>query len=205
MEVLAMLRFLKTTVFGGILFLVPIVIFIAIIGKALQITNKLAIPIAGLLGIDKIIGIAVAELLSIGILVMICFIAGLAAKTPRAKKFVQSLEVNVLEKIPAYELLKAKTQSALSFEETEGMSPIMARFDDSWQLAFEIERIEGGNVVIFLPGAPEPWSGSVCVVTEDRITPLNLKVKSVVNLMKRLGKGSIDALPNPQVFSKASI
>jgi len=200
-----MLRFLKTTVLGGILFLVPIIIFIAIIGKALKITNKLANPIVGLLGVDAIAGIAVAQLLAIGILVLICFIAGLAAKTPRAKKFVQSLEVNVLEKIPAYELLKAKTQNALNFEDTEAMSPVMARFDDSLQLAIEIERIEGGHVVIFLPGAPDPWSGSVCVVTEDRITPLDLTVKSATNLMKRLGKGSIDALSNPQGFSKASV
>ena len=68
-----MLRFLKTTVLGGILFLVPIIIFIAIIGKALKITNKLATPIAGLLGVDAIAGIAVAQLLAIGILVLICF------------------------------------------------------------------------------------------------------------------------------------
>ena len=138
-----MLQFLKTTVYGGILFLVPIVIFIAIMGKALQITNKLAIPIAGLLGIDKIIGIAFAELLSIGILVLICFIAGLVAKTPRAKKFAQYIETNVLEKIPAYELLKVKTHSVLKPSEIEGMSPITARFDDSWQLAFEIEHCPG--------------------------------------------------------------
>lgn len=205
MEIYAMLRFLKTTVYGGILFLVPIVIFIAIIGKALEITNKLAIPIAGLLGIDKIIGIAFAELLSIGFLVLICFIAGLAAKTPRAKKFAQSLETNVLEKIPAYELLKVKTQSVLKPEETEGMNPIFARFDDSWQLAFEIERIEQGKVVIFLPGAPDPWSGSVCIVTEDRVTPLDLTVKSAVELMRRLGKGSTEAMPSPHGFSKTSV
>jgi hypothetical protein len=42
-------------------------------------------------------------------------------------------------------------------------------------------------------------------VTEDRITPLDLKVKSVVNLMKRLGKGSTDAFSDPQGFSKASV
>ena len=200
-----MLRFLKTTVLGGILFLVPIIIFIAIIGKALEITNKLAIPIAELLGVDKIVGIAVAELLAIGILVLVCFIAGLAAKTLHAKKFVQSLETNILEKIPAYELLKAKTQSVLKPEETEGMSPVTARFDDSWQLAFEIERIESGKVVIFLPGAPDPWSGSVCIVTQDRVSPLDLTVKSVVDLMKRLGKGSTDSLMDSKGFSKASV
>jgi uncharacterized membrane protein len=93
----------------------------------------------------------------------------------------------------------------LSYEDTKGMSPVTARFDDSWQLAFEIERIEGGNVVIFLPGAPDPWSGSVCVVTGDRITPLDLTVNSAVDLMKRLGKGSTDALPNPHGFSNVSV
>jgi uncharacterized membrane protein len=193
-----MLNFLKTTVLGGILFLIPIVIFITIIGKALQITNKLAIPIAGLLGAEKITGIAVAELIAIAILVLACFIAGLAAKTARAKKLVQSLEANVLDKIPVYELLKAKTQSVLSFEEEETLALIMVRFDDSWQLAFEIERIERDKVVIFLPGAPDPWAGSVCIVTEDRVTHLEMTIKSAVKLMKRLGKGSTDLLKDPQ-------
>lgn len=193
-----MLKLLKTTVLGGILFLVPIIILIAIIGKALQITGKLAAPISGLLGVEAIGGIAVAQLLAIGILVLICFIAGLAAKTPYAKKFVRFLEVNVLEKIPVYDLLKSKTQNILSAENTGEMDPVLARFDDLWQLAFEIERLEGGSVVLFLPGAPDPWSGTVCVVTADRITPLKLKLKSAVLLMKRLGKGASEMLPNPQ-------
>jgi uncharacterized membrane protein len=33
-----MVQFLKTTLIGGILFLVPIIIFIAVIGKALELT-----------------------------------------------------------------------------------------------------------------------------------------------------------------------
>ena len=188
-----MLRFIKTTVVGGILFLVPIVAFVVIIGKALQITHKIAAPIAGLLGVDTIAGIAAAELIGIGILVLICFLAGLAAERPRVKQWVQSLEANVLGKIPAYELLKTKAESALDFENSKEMRTVKVRFDDSWQLAFEMERIEGGNVVIFLPGAPDPWSGTVCVVTEDRVTPLDMTVKAAVTLMKRLGKRSTEA------------
>lgn len=198
-----MLRFLKTTVLGGMLFLVPIVLFIAIVGKALQITNKLAIPIAGILGFEAIGGIAVAQMLAIAILVLICFIAGLAAKTQGSKKFMRSLEVNVLEKIPVYELLKTKTHSVLNFEDVEAMVPVLTRFDDSWQLAFEVERIDEGQVVVFLPGAPDPWSGSVHVVRDDRITPLDLTMKSAVNLMKRLGKGSAEVLPSPEIQGRS--
>jgi hypothetical protein len=39
-------RLIKTTILRGILFLVPIVIFVAIIGKALKLSNLIAAPLA---------------------------------------------------------------------------------------------------------------------------------------------------------------
>ena len=200
-----MFRFIKTTVLGGLLFLFPIVFIVAIIGKALEVTNKLSAPLAGLLPIDSISGLAVVKLLALVILVLICFLAGLAARTVLAGKFVKSLETNVLGKIPAYTLLKSKAESVLRPEDMGGMCPVLGRFDDSWQLAFEIERMAGGRVVIFLPGAPDPWSGSVCVLTEDRITPLDLTVKSAADIMKRLGKGSAGGLRDSLTSNKPSV
>ena len=200
-----MFSFIRTTVLGGLLFLFPVVFAAAIIGKALEVTNKVAAPLAGLLTIDSIGGLAVVQLLALMILVLICFLAGMAAKTALAGKLSQFLETNVLEKIPAYALLKSKATSVLSPEDIEGLRPILSRFDDSWQLAFEIERIGGGKVVVFLPGVPDPWSGSLCIMTEDRITPLNLTVKSAADIMKRLGKGSTGALRDPLSLNKSSV
>ncbi len=199
-----MFGFIRTTVLGGLLFLFPIVFIVAIIGKALEITNKISARLTGLLAIDSIGGLAVVELLALVILVLICFLAGLAARTAVARRFLQSLEMNVLGKIPAYTLLKAKAESALRPEDMGNMSPVLGRFDDSWQLGFEIERIGDGKVVVFLPGAPDPWSGSVCIMTEDRIMPLDLTVKSAADVMKRLGKGLTGALRDPLSFNKSS-
>ena len=197
-----MTRFIKTTILGGILFIVPIVIFIAIIGKALELSNIIAVPLANRLVVDSAGDFMVVHVIALSILLFFCFIAGLAAKTKMAEKFVRSLEVNFLEKIPAYELLKAKTKSALTPEDTEGLRPAITRFDDSWQLVLEIERLADGKVVVFLPGAPDPWSGSVCVVTADRVTPLEVTVKSAATLMKRLGRGSADTLQHATAFSE---
>ncbi len=133
-------------------------------------------------------------------MIAICFVAGLAARTTFAKNLVTSLETNVLDKIPAYELIKAKTQSRLSPEEIQTLSPSMIRFDDSWQLAFEIERLADGKAVVFLPGSPDPWSGAVCVVTADRVTPLDVSVLAAANLMKRLGRGATDTLQGVPAF-----
>lgn len=199
-----MVQFIKTTILGGIIFLIPIVLFIAIFGKAIKITGKLAIPIAGLMGFDAFAGMVVSEIVAVAILVLICFLAGMAAKTPFANKMMRSLEAGILEKIPVYGFLKAKITSVLSPEEAEKTRSVLVRFDDSWKLAFEIERLDGGNVVIFLPGAPDPWAGEVCVVNEDRVTKLNLTVKSTVQLLKRLGKGSCEAITDSGLF-KASV
>jgi hypothetical protein len=121
MEGFIMFRFISTTILGGLLF--PVVFIVAIIGKALEITNKLSVAIAGLLPIDSIGGLALVELLALVILVLICFLAGLAAKTALAGKFAQSLEKKVLGKIPAYALLKSKAESALRPEDIGGCAP----------------------------------------------------------------------------------
>jgi uncharacterized membrane protein len=189
-----MLKVIRTTIIGGIIFLIPIAIFVAVIGKGLEITGAIAKPIAHGLPVNMIGGLAAAQGLAILLLVLICFLAGLLARAAIARRVVDGLEVNVLSRVPAYALLKTKTQSMLSPEDVEGMSPAVVRFDDSWQIAFEIERIAGGKVTLFLPGSPDPWSGSFCMVDEDRVTPLDLSVPAVAAMSKRLGKGASEAL-----------
>ena len=129
------MQFLKTTVIGGVLFLIPFVFFVAVIGKALEFTGKIATPLATVIPVESIGALAIVEILAVAILVLVCFLAGLSARTMVAKKLVGGLEVNVLSKLPAYALLKSKTQSLLSPEDMEEVTPVVARFDDSWQLS----------------------------------------------------------------------
>ena len=189
-----MVKFLKTTMIGGIVFMVPIIIFIAIIGKAIKLTNKLAAPVSALIPVDAIGNIPVADLLALVIILLICFLAGLAAKSTLARKSLSNLESRVFSKIPVYGFVKSKVDAIVQPEKAEGMKPVLAKFDDYWQIAFEVERIPGETVTIFLPGAPDPWSGSVCYVTEDRIQPLELTLLPVLKTLKGLGKGSNEQL-----------
>jgi len=93
------MKFLRTTVLGGVVFLVPIVVLAILIGKALQWTGKLATPLARVLPIETIGVIAIVHILALAILILVCFVAGLAAKTAAARRLVSSLESNILERI----------------------------------------------------------------------------------------------------------
>ena len=67
---------------------------------------------------------------------------------------------------------------------------MIVKFDDNAQIAFEIERSERGNVVIYLPGSPNPWSGSVVYFEEDRVERLDMTVPEAINNIRHLGRGS---------------
>jgi uncharacterized membrane protein len=189
-----LVKFFKTTVIGGIVFLVPVIVFIAVVGKAMKWAKKFAAPISTLIPIDSFGDIAVVNIVALIIVILICFLAGLAARTAFARKIVDSLESKILSKLPVYELMKSKMSAIVQAEKADSMKPVLARFDDSWQIALEVERINGGIVTVYVPGAPDPWSGSVCYMTEDRIQPIDVKLPPVLRTLKVLGKGSNDHL-----------
>ena len=66
-------RFLKTTVIGGIVFLVPlIIIIVAIIGKALEIMKKVAEPLSALIPIESVGDIAIVNLIAFALIKATC-------------------------------------------------------------------------------------------------------------------------------------
>jgi len=122
------------------------------------------------------------------------FLAGLAARTVAAGKLVHILESYILSHIPAYAFVKGMTAGVVGAEDGKAMTAVLARLDDYSQIAFEIERIEGGNVVVYLPGVPNPGSGSVCIMAEDRIQPIDATIMSAVQTIRNTGKGSGELL-----------
>ena len=184
------LQFLRTTLVGGILFLVPIIALVVIIGKALVIADKLVAPLAALIPIESIGGIRAAKLLAIGLLVFFCFLAGVLAKTAFAKRMSNGLEAALLSHLPGYEFIKGLSGSVLGVEDEKTSRVVLARIEDAWQIAFLIERLESGRVAVFVPGAPSPQSGSVYFMTEDRIKLADIPPAAALKCLRRLGAGS---------------
>lgn len=185
------LSFVKTTIIGGILFMIPFVVIIIILGKAFQIMLKVAHPLEKLFPIEKVGGIALANILAVIAILLVCFLAGLLANRKNLRKMQQTLEDKVLINIPGYRFVKGLTDGYKTNEKaSENFQPILAEFDDNAQIGFEIERTDKGRVVVYLPGSPNPWSGAVVYVEPSRIIKLDMTPKDVVKIIQQLGRGS---------------
>lgn len=184
------LRFLRTTLVGGALFLVPIVALLIILGKALALAYKVVRPLEEHLPADSGLGIGTPVLLAVSALVLFCFFAGFFARTVFAQKMVLKLEEGALSSFPGYEFLKATSANLLGSESRTMHPVVLVRSNDAWQLAFLIERLGNGHVVVFVPGAPNPQAGEIYFMAADQVRSTNVPPTSALKLMKRMGVGS---------------
>lgn len=96
---------------------------------------------------------------------------------------------------PRYAFIKGMTNELTGENEyEESLIPVLARLDDASQIVFEIERTSEGLVTVYVPGSPDPWSGTVMHMTADRITRLNAEFTSIIRAMRKAGSGASQIL-----------
>ena len=183
--------FIRETVIGGLLFLLPLTVVALIIGKAYKISLLVAEPLGRLIPIDQVGGVALANILAVLVILVLCYLAGRVARYSGIKGKVARIEELLIATLPGYAFAKTLMSGVAKAEDEAGsMTPVLIRLDDYKQIAFEVERTAGGNVVVFLPGAPNPWSGSVVYVSEDRVEHLDTPPQDVIKNIRVLGRGS---------------
>lgn len=183
-------KVIKETFLGGILFLAPLVILLVILEKGYHIIQKITFPIVSHFPKVKILGLAIEEITAILIIFIICITAGLIARTAYAKRLIERLENGILSFIPGYSFMKKTNENIMGFESAENLKVILVPTDAGLQFAFLIEEINENNFAVFVPAAPNPWSGSVCFVEKKDITEVNITQKEALACIRKLGFGS---------------
>ena len=99
----AIKEFVKTTVVGGIVFLVPLILLILVLRHAMAFAGKIAGPVAEAFPAHKFAGIAVATIIAAFVLLLLSFLAGLFARTGFGRDLARWLEDSLLGNLPQYQ------------------------------------------------------------------------------------------------------
>ena len=183
-------QFVRTTILGGLFFLAPIVVLIVILAKALDYAKKgLSAVVVHIPAVSEL-SAGAATALSIAILALVCFLAGLVAHTVIAQRLVNALESSLLSKIPGYDYLKQESASMLGVAEIAELPVVFVPMEGGWQIGVQTEALSDGMVSIFVPGAPNPHSGSVFFFSRDTVRPAGIKLAVALNCLRRCGAGA---------------
>ena len=187
------INFLKTTAIGGLLFLLPLIVLGALVGQIAPIVVSIASALNKHIPVKTPTGIAILVTLSIALILLLCFAAGMFARWSLGRKISTAFEKKLALFFPRYSILKDQMADTIGGNEARPqMKPVLVVFDECQRIAFETERDEKlGLATIFLPGSPDPWSGKVVMMNLDRVTRLDADFGHAAATCEQVGRGSI--------------
>jgi uncharacterized membrane protein len=185
------LQFVKTTVIGGLVFLLPFAfVFFAVsyvIGHLLPLFHR----IADQLHVPLLRGATLVVVLVTSFMVLLCFVAGLIARSALGGRMRGWIETNLLGRVPVYRLVQSVGEELGGQNATMQVALV---WTDGWQLAFVVERHSDGYATVVVPDAPQATGGTILYLPENRVQPIGAKVVDVLKIQRRMGFGSAQLL-----------
>lgn len=193
-----MKEFLKTTIVGGALFLLPVALVLAILDHAMRIALKAAEPVSNVLNFDqvgKIEGAGIVTTVAVVLLVLVSFVAGMVARTRLGSRISAWFENSVLGGLPQYQMVKSVAEGLAHAEgASDEFKPVLISNEGGWEIGYLLEALDNDWVAVFVPQAPTPLAGNVRYFPADRIRPLDITMLQARAIVKNIGIGSAAAL-----------
>ncbi len=186
--------FLKTTVIGGLFLLLPVLLLYMLLTEALQLVAGLATPIADLFPKGVFAQVEVPVLIALILIVGVSFLLGLALRSAALSRLGGWIESTVLSRLPAYTVLKRLTMG-FAKEEAAAFKPGLLISTEGWRdIVYVIEDHGDGHLTVLVPWAPTAFSGSVKVVSRDRVEMLDANIGDVSKVLSLWGVGTRELL-----------
>lgn len=183
-------RFIANTISGGILFMLPVTLLIILFEKANTYVSIISEPLAKQVNSFSLIGLDSRKLFAIFLMILICFLSGLAFKTQTVKNWISGLEKNVFCYIPGYAMMKAIVSGIVGGTEEHNMTSVLVQDGESWLIGFLVEE-NNDYCTVFFPEAPRHDSGEVRVVPKTTVKKIPIPTNKVTQSLKNFGKGVI--------------
>lgn len=192
----SLVKLLKATTIGGLLFLLPLILVAVLLGHAVHLATAITQPISSLLTLDRVIGPQGERLIAVAGLVVITIAAGFLARTKLGKYVGRGFERSFLVGLPMYQMTKSMVEGFSRVEGADSVSPVLVSLEDGWQIGYLLETLHDGWVAVFVPQAPTPMSGNLMYMPEARVRALQMTMAEAMILIKHMGIGSAAALAN---------
>ena len=181
-------EFVTSTLVGGLLIVVPVYLAVLLLLKGMKSVAGLVRPFAALLP-DWI---PAERFFSLLLVLTICFLIGVAVRTPSGRAVRERMEKAFFGRLPGYGLIRSLTQRLAGDSEESAWMPALVDLEDALVPAFIIEELDDGRLTVFVPSVPTPLAGAVYVLRPERVHILDVPFTQAVRSISRWGSGSRD-------------
>ncbi len=188
-----MKKIFLTTVMGGILVILPVVILVWAFEIVLRFIIANISPVTSV--VDHFIKVRfLPEIIAMIIIILICFLLGLLVRTKIGNWMHVNIEERLLKKIPGYNMVKGAIHQLISTEKkTKPFSQVVLfkPFNNDVMCTGVITDDEDEDyVTVFCATAPNPTSGFIYHVPRKDVFPIDVNMEDTMRTIFSGGSGS---------------
>jgi uncharacterized membrane protein len=183
----AIAEFVKTTLVGGILVVLPVYLLVLLLAKTLTGLLAFISPVTAQIPA----GVEYRQIAALGIIFAVCFVAGILVRTRPGSIARSFVEDRVLARIPGYQILRGLTRKLAGGEGEASFTPCFVEIEDgALAPAFIIEELPDGRYTVMVPSVPTPAAGALFVIQRERVHPLAVPLPAMFRTISQFGSGT---------------
>ena len=178
--------FFTGALISGLLIVVPVYLALLLLLKAMQSLVGLVRPLAALLP-DWV---PAEDLLALLAVLVLCFLVGVAVRTPIGRAARERMEKLLFQRLPGYAVFRGLAQQLSGENRDSAWKPALVEIEDALVPGFIIEELDDGQLTVFVPSIPTPLAGAVYILHRERVHPLDIPFTSAIQVVSKWGSGS---------------
>lgn len=183
-----LVKFLKVTLVGGLLIVLPLWVSVLLLLKAINGALKLLLPIAKLLPQT----IVHEKVVALGLLLLICFVVGLITRTRSGQRVGHWISENILSRIPGFALVRGVTRQFTGDKAEDLFQPALVEIEEALVPAFIIEKHSDGQFTVFVSSSPTPMAGAIYILQPERVHPVDVPLHKAMVCVTKWGTGAAE-------------
>jgi uncharacterized membrane protein len=185
-------RFFVTTFIGGLVVVLPITLFVAVLRLIINVLTNIVEPIGELLKFSDDFAAWLVQLISLAIVILGFFLMGLLVRTEFGNKFFVTLEERWLMPLPLYGTIRETVRQFIGRDKMPFSQVVLADVFGGGTLVTGFITDELGNdyYTIFIPTAPNPTNGFVFHVHRSKLKFIDTRSEDALRTVIGLGTGS---------------
>lgn len=180
--------FIKTTVIGGLVVIVPLAIIAFVAGDAVHTLIEVTRPLTTGFPFGAFVNALLAVLIAALVIVAICFVAGFLLSTFLGRTAKNWVETRVLERVPMYSTLRGLTQRFAGMENADYPVVEADLFGSgSRVLGVLVDELVDGRKVVYVPSSPMVTIGQLHILSASHVTETDLSMAETIGCLSQMG------------------
>jgi uncharacterized membrane protein len=181
-----LLQFLKSTLIGGLVIVLPVWVTVLLLLKAIIGALKMLRPIAKSLPQS----IVHEDLVALALLVILCFAVGVIIRTRPGHHAREWFAKYLFERIPGFALLRSMARQMAGDVTEQSFKPALVEIEDALVPAFIVEQHADGQLTVFVSSSPTPMAGAIYILPPERVHPVDVPLHKAMVCISKWGTGA---------------